>query len=128
MKDHIDETLREWRSKPFRWGERDCLLSVADYVASRTGEDWGNVFRGTYDDERGARAHIEEYGGEKSLIDRSGLPWTGKPQRGDILLIDFAGKVLAGLCTGEGAAVRLEIGVKEIELRFVKILCGWKVP
>ena len=130
MIDHIDETLAQWRSTPFEWGKRDCLLSIADYVASRTGEDWGDRFRGTYDNEAGAIAHIKNYGGEEYLIDRSGLQWTRKPVRGDIVLFQLGDdeRKYAAICTGDAVAVRMEKGVKEISMKFTTILCAWKVP
>lgn len=127
MTDYVDDMLKVWRSTPFQWGVQDCLLRIADYVDRRTGEDWGAIFRGTYNDEAGALAHIEAYGGEKALIDRSGLSHAARPARGDILLINLD-RPLAALCTGPGAAASLPRGVIEVELRFIKILCAWKVP
>lgn len=127
--DHVDATLKRWRSTPFSWSDgNDCLLRIADYVCSRTGDDWGAIFRGTYANEAGAMAHVGRYGGAKYLIDRSGLSHVSRPARGDILLMRIGDGEVAALCTGDGAAAGMPRGVVEIDLRFVKIICAWKVP
>jgi len=130
MTDYVDETLQLWRTTPLVWGHNDCLLSIASYVEGITGQDWGAEFRGTYVDEAGAYAHVAARGGEAALIDRSGLERVtepARPCRGDIVLADLT-RLVAGLCTGPGAAFRLERGTSEIDLRFVKIIAVWRVP
>lgn len=127
MIDVVDLTVSKWRITPFKWGEEDCLLSIANYVLECTGTDYGASFRDTYATEFGALAHIRDAGGEVALIDASGLPQTDAPARGDILLIDVSGTTVAALCTGRGVAMRLKRGVLEIDMRFVKILKAWKV-
>lgn len=128
MTDRIDSTLREWRSTPFVWGDRDCLLSVGDYIARCGGKDVTGLFRGTYDDETGAMAHVERYGGVCGLIDLTGIPRTASPVRGDAVALDTgAGVIVGALCTGDGIAARLERGVIEINRRFVSLAGAWEV-
>lgn len=137
MTDHVDETLRLWRSAPFTWGgtvphvpgRGDCLLSIGDYIAARGGVDVSECFRGTYSTEAGAIAHLEAHGGPVGLVDLTGLPHTDAPARGDVVVIDTGeGVHIGALCTGPGIAARLERGVIEISLRFAVIVQGWKVP
>lgn len=128
MTDHVDRTLSMWRATAFKWGERDCLLSVADYVVARTGRDPAKGYRGTYSDEAGAMAHIDARGGVVALVDASGLDRTDEPARGDIVVVDVGGESVAGLYTGEGVAMRVERGVVEINKRFVRILGAWSWP
>jgi hypothetical protein len=125
--DHVDRTLKVWRSTPFKWGVRDCLLSVADYLIDVVGVDHGAIFRGTYDSEEGARAHLAAYGGAKLMLDRTGLQHVSRPVRGDVVLMAFE-EPIAAICTGPGAAARMPQGVAEIDLRFIKLACAWKVP
>lgn len=128
MTDHVDDALKLWRSTPFEWGQRDCMLSIGDYIASRGGQDVATGFRGTYDTEAGALAHVASCGGCVGLVDMTGLPHTDAPKRGDALVI-FTGETEVGaLCTGDGAAMRLERGTIELPLRFLKIVQGWSVP
>lgn len=127
MTDIVDKTLHEWRRTRFEWGVRDCLLSIADYALSITGEDWGAEFRDTYRDRAGALAHIKAAGGERSLIDRARFPAVSRPIRGDIILARLGAYNIAGICTGAGGAFRMENGVREIELKYLDILHVWRV-
>ena len=132
MIDHVDRTLQLWRSTPFTWGSRDCMLSIGDYIASRGGVDVTGLFRGTYDGEAGALAYVASYGGCVGLIDLTGLPHVADPKRGDVVVF-FTGETEVGaLCTGEGIAMRLERGVIELPKRLVSrsraIVQAWSVP
>ena len=125
--DRVDRTLAEWRRGSHVWGVSDCLLSVGDYLAAAGHLDVASLFRGTYDDEAGAMRHVDDHGGHAGLIDLVGLPLTGKPDRGDVAVIDLGEVEVGALCTGEGFAVRLERGTVEINRRFVRVVAAWKV-
>lgn len=126
--DHVDHTLKLWRSTPFEWGQRDCMLSIGDYIASRGGLDVTGYFRGTYSTQAGAMAHVEGHGGLTALIDLTGLFHTDDPQRGDVVILDTGFKQVGALCTGDGIAARLERGIAEVNIEFVNIIQAWKVP
>lgn len=128
MTDHVDATLALWRSTTFAWGERDCMLSIGDYIASRGGKNVASGYRGTYADEAGAMAHMAAAGGACGLVDATGLAPTDAPARGDVVVIDVGGDGIGALCTGDSVAVRLERGVAEISMRFVRIIKGWSCP
>lgn len=125
--DIIDQTLKKWRQSQLIWGETDCLLSVNDYLVDCGYSDYGGPFRGKYKDEAGALKFITDAGGELAIMSRPKLHVTDKPERGDIMLVEFAGRKIAALCLGNSAAMRLVRGVCEIDIRFVKIIEAWKV-
>lgn len=126
MIDQVDITLRLWRSTPFIWGSADCLLSIGDHIARCGGVDVSSRFRGTYDTEAGALAHVERHGGVAALIDLTGLTQTACPVRGDVVALLTSEGAVGALCTGEGIAARLERGVIEIERRFVRFSHAWE--
>lgn len=126
--DHVDHTLRLWRSTAFMWGDSDCMLSIGDYIARRGGLDVTSFFRGTYDSEAGALAHVESQGGLEAMVDLTGLPHTDDPQRGDVVILDTGFNQVGAICTGDSVAARLERGVVEVSMNFVNLTQAWKVP
>ncbi len=123
MTDLVEQTLHQWRQGSHVWGESDCMLSVGDYIAAAGHKDVTGVFRGTYDDEIGARDHIEANDGCEGLIDMTGIPRVEEPQRGDVTLIHGIG----ALCTGHSYVLRLERGVVEINARLYRPEMFWRV-
>ena len=128
MNDIVDDTLRHWRRSTFEWGQRDCMLSIGDYIAARTGTDISKYYRGRYDTEAGALAEVEAAGGVAGLVDLTGLRRCLNPGRGDVLAVDTGDATVGALCTGDGAAMRLERGVIVVRLRFVRIVQAWRMP
>jgi len=126
MNDLVSKTLKEWRQSKFTWGSDDCLLSLANYLVDCGYEDFGAIFRGTYDDEAGAKNHVANWGGEINLINSTGLCSTEEPVEGDIVLVEI-NEPITGLCTGERIAFRTERGVIEIGVKFLNIIHAWKV-
>jgi len=126
--DLVDRTLQLWRSTGFVWGTSDCLLSIGDYIAARDGL-WNvaDGFRGTYDSEAGALAHIERYGGVAGIIDLCGLqPLSpADARRGDVVILDTGEASVGALCTGPGIAARLERGAVEVNRRLVRLTHAW---
>lgn len=127
MTDIVELTVRKWRQSQLIWGQSDCMLSIADYLVSCGYDDYGTPFRGTYNDEDGARRMIADAGGELEIMRRPGLITTLKPQRGDIMLIELSLAKVAALCTGNAVAMRLNRGVCECDIRFIKFIEAWKV-
>jgi hypothetical protein len=130
--DIVDETLRRWRQKPFKWGQDDCMLSVGDYIALRGGLDVTGRYRGTYSTVTGAMRHVRRAGGIPALIDLTGIPAvTGEPQRGDVVALcarDCEGDMIGAICTGSGIAARMVDGVAEVETRLVRLAGVWRCP
>lgn len=135
MTDLVDSTLRLWRSQPFQYGGTvphvpgvgDCMLSIGEYLASCGLTDVTGMFRGRYNDEAGALAQMTAYGGAVGLVDMTGAIRTDAPVRGDVVVIDTGQVDIGTLCTGDRIAARLDRGVVEIPLRFVRVVQSWKV-
>lgn len=126
--DAVDETLRDWRRHPHQYGVNDCVLSAAaHFVRIGAAQDmpW---FAGTYSDNDEAMAVLAELGGmEKVMEIIGGAPVEGPPQRGDFIgLVAETDYVIPALCTGGFVAARLERGVIEMSLRFVKWRGVWR--
>jgi hypothetical protein len=76
---------------PYQWGQHDCALFAAGAVEAITGEDFAAEFRGTYEDEDGARRLLTSLGCEDvgDLASRY-LPeiMPAEARRGDVVMID----------------------------------------
>lgn len=128
--DIVDETLHEWRSTPFIYGQSDCMLSIGRYLARTGHKDVTGQFIGRYDDHAGAQAMIAAHDGIVGLMALSGaMPHDDEPKRGDVVEVMYreGGEVMGigGLCTGGMAAVRLERGVVEVRLGMLEIGGSW---
>jgi hypothetical protein len=128
---NIDETLKEWRRSSFAWGKTDCLLSVADYLSDHAliGEKARLIaaeYRNQYSNEADGLERMTRDGGPEAIIDRSGLPRTDNPRRGDVVVIDVAAGI-AGVHTGHSVVIRRERGVAEINLKLIKIKSAWSI-
>lgn len=127
-KDLVAETLEYWRQVPFKYGNEDCLMSIANYLHVATGTDHGARYRGKYNDENGAAKFVAEHGGMVRMMMRTGLDTTEKPKRGNVAIVVINGVEVAGICTGDAVALRLLRGVAEINSAFVTFVKIWKVP
>lgn len=126
--DLVDETLRQWRRHPHQYGVNDCVLSAASYFIAAGALAQTPWFAGTYSDSDEAMAVLAELGGmERAMEIVGGTLVDEHPRRGDIIgLLADAEYVIPALCTGDGVAARLERGVIEISLRFVKWRGIWR--
>jgi hypothetical protein len=105
------------------------MLSCGKYVAAAGGRDITGDFLGRYSTQGEALEIMEAHGGAGGLFAEMGLERVeGKPRRGDLLeIIHTEIDTIGALCTGSGVAVRLERGVAEVDLRFVKWRGAWRV-
>lgn len=126
--DLVDETLREWRRHPHQYGVNDCVLSAAAYFLRLGALDAMPSFMGTYSNSDEAMAVLANLGGmERTMEIIGGTPIDGSPQRGDVIgLLADADYVIPSLCTGDSVAARLERGVIEVRLRFVRWQGVWR--
>lgn len=79
------------RDTPYAWGENDCALFAAGFVAAITGQDFAAAWRGTYNDEAGARLVMARLGCDHvEDLPNAYLPalHPALAQRGDIVAID----------------------------------------
>jgi hypothetical protein len=84
----IYQELHTWRSKPFIWGETDCMLCLADWVQRVTGKDPAAHIRGTYDSRGSCQRETgflrDPVGAvEACLATIGGLPRVDAPRPGD---------------------------------------------
>jgi hypothetical protein len=115
----LEQFLIERRFMPFKWGENDCALFVADAVAAMTGVDIAADFRG-YVDEAGAftsiRAVIGAAAGATVTVEHAAEYCAGKygfaelegplyAQRGDICSIEDGGRLILALVSPNGREV-----------------------
>ncbi len=126
--DVVDETLREWRRHPHQYGVNDCVLSAAAYFVRIGAIEAMPWFAGTYDDNDSAMAVLAGLGGmERAMELIGGALVEGDPQRGDFIgLLAETDYVIPALCTGDAVAARLERGVIEVSLRFVRWRGVWR--
>jgi hypothetical protein len=134
--------LKEREKAPFAWGTNDCCLFPADAIQSFTGFDLAAEFRGKYTDEASAFALIKRIAKGTTIedaaawcADKAGLrEWTkgSKPsplyaQRGDLVVIEDAGRMIAGVVHLNGRHVVTvgEAGLKRLPLDAVKR--AWRV-
>lgn len=100
----------------FVWGERDCALFVADWVAIIRGADPALSYRGLYDSEQGA-ALMMGARGLIGVVDRcarsAGLHRTREPRAGDIgIVTDGAGDTTCAILMPSGTwASRMAAGI-----------------
>lgn len=128
--DIVDETLREWRSGVFAYGLSDCMLSIGHYLARTGHADVTGLFTGRYDTAEGALAMMMDHGGVPGLMALAGARIrSGAPARGDVLEVLYQDEAtvcaIGGLCTGDAVAVRLERGMVELSLRFIRYRGVW---
>lgn len=125
--DIVDETLREWRAGEFIWGQSDCMISIGRYLAALGARDVVPRFVGKYADETGALSMMASHGGVSGLVESTGaVSVDGAPQRGDVLELLVGEEGIGALCTGNMVAARLDRGVVEVVLRFVKWRGVWR--
>lgn len=129
MNDIVSKTLKKWRQTSFGYdNENDCLLSLADYLIDCGYPDFGEKFRGTFKDEKGAFEHISEYGSVENIIDEISLSVVDEPKRGDIVLVKFTDvDFLAGIFTGSGVMFRSNAGVLNMVVSSCRITKVWNV-
>jgi hypothetical protein len=122
---------------PFGWGSNDCCLFPADAIASFTGVDLADDFRGKYSSEEEAWALIESVTGGKTVADaaawcadKHGLSEWHHPlqaQRGDLVVALNAGNLIAGVVHLSGRHVMTVAEAGAVRLPIRSIQRAWKV-
>ena len=112
----LDAFLETVAASPFADGERDCALTVADWVGAATGSpDPAAHLRGRYRTALGRERLLKRLGGlEAVMVDcarRAGLTEVANPVRGDVGLIRLNGLSIAAICLGERWAIKSDRGL-----------------
>jgi hypothetical protein len=117
--------ISDARSIAFAWGQNDCVLWCADWVAKLTGHDPAKDWRGKYTSEAEAIAILRsmDLSVWADLADTN-LPPTSvaHAHRGDIMLHPAG---MLGICDGTHAYFLTDKGVTRIE--FMKCIKAWEV-
>jgi hypothetical protein len=128
----LDTFLRENANAKFEWGALDCSLFAADAIKAMTGVDIAEDFRDKYHDEASAFALIKTITGGTTVTDaaaycanKHGLTEWKYPlqaQRGDLVVVDNAGNLIAGIVdlTGKYVAALGESGIIRISTTHIK--------
>lgn len=119
-----------YTARPFRWGQDDCSLILADWWQANHDNDPARELRGAYSDRASKTALLADRGGLILLVERlaraAGAPPTETPQRGDLGLIHAGEEPIGGICCGGGFwAIRNEQGIGF--LKDPRIVKAWKV-
>jgi hypothetical protein len=93
--DPLSRFINEAAERPFRWGDFDCLLWLADWIRANRGVDPAGDLRGRYFTMLGAARIVREAGGMVSLVGervfKAGLPRVNVGARGDIAVVAVGG-------------------------------------
>lgn len=118
--------IRAAEMRPFSWGEHDCCLFAADCAKAVSGEDYAAEFRGTYKSELGARKAILRKGGTLEKVLQRYLHEVDPEfiQRGDIAVVENAGRKCAGVFYGGQVWVPGDAGLVGLK---TKLLSVWRV-
>jgi hypothetical protein len=113
----LQEFMRRAAAEPFRFGEWDCAMTLANWVRERTGEDPARHLRGRYRTRLGWVRIVRREGGLVALVGRvataAGMVETQDPAPGavGVVLVPDVG-LAGGIHVGEGRwAVKLDRGI-----------------
>ncbi|PNG26999.1 hypothetical protein CR492_04665 [Methylocella silvestris] len=124
----LEDYLRAAAARPFRWGECDCCLFVADWIKAVHGFDVANGWRGAYSDERGARRALVMSGGLVRLMSlrmqAHGLAPTDTPRPGDIGVVEATAGATAAIRGGRGWICKTPEGIGASPFR---VIGAWSI-
>ena len=127
----LEKEIVRYQTAPFKWGENDCLIFVADCIKAMTDFDFMEPWRGKYTNEdEAASLMIEHWNGK---INRGWDPVASpidnhKAQRGDFGTLQYTGKTYCGVVSlnARFLLVRTEEGIARLKLKNVDRLSLWR--
>ncbi len=126
MNDRLSVFLAEAAGKPYRLGEWDCGLWLADWYMAATGKpDPAAHLRGIeYPDNAAPRAYVIRHAARAE-----GLQRTIAPARGDIGLVSLQkGHLVGGIFTGTHWCVLVdEQGIGAVKPERLRFVAAWRV-
>lgn len=114
----LNALISERKKEPFKWGANDCALFGADVVLALTGDDFGEPFRGKYDDAQGAAEALRLYGAGTILrtFDRHlRRVHPAQARRGDVVRIGKSASAplgAIGVCIGTDGLFLSDLGLE----------------
>jgi hypothetical protein len=136
--DRLTRFLNHAAATPFQWGQHDCLLWLADWLAERRGLDPASELRGKYSTILQAARIVREAGGMERLVDIStramGISRATPGARGDIAVIrvggeggEHFGNAAGAILLGGSAALICQAGLVMPRLADVDLIAAWRV-
>jgi len=125
-RDDFEKFVDSYRDKPFRYGDSDCCLFIADCVKSisETALDPAADYRGHYDDENSGRDEImNRHGSIKNALLQAGLIEIDKNllMPSDAVICTIGNYEICGVCVGHNIAFMCESGLKFVPESKVQI-------
>lgn len=134
---HFHQFLLDHANKPFAWGSHDCALFAANAVEAITGVDIAADFRGKYTTQLGALRTISKITDGSTVTDavahcaeKHGLVEHVHPlmaKRGDLVIIDNAGTLIAGVVHLNGRHVVSASETGLVRLPITNIVRAWSL-
>lgn len=97
----VDRYIQEHQNTPFKWGEHDCCLFVADWILEKTGNDLAIKYRGKYSTKQGAFKLLFKLGlndiktlFKQSLNNQISIAYA---KRGDVALVNYNDEIVGGI-------------------------------
>ena len=124
----LAEFIESRRYTPFKWGENDCALFVADGVEAITGIDYAAPLRG-YQSQLGSKKILDACGHDTVSEYVTSLFGEAVPPlqcgRGDVVEYFSDGELALGLCVGSVFCSPGENGLNFISMAVA--IRGWKI-
>jgi hypothetical protein len=127
----LEQFIQQYRNKPFSWGQLDCCLFAANWIAMNSDDDMAASFRGRYKTALGAKRLLAKNGFKNvNAVAQAYLGESIAPLlllRGDIALVSPPRSEPAlGIVAGHGVWVMTYEGVMLVPMRLVTN--GWRLP
>lgn len=94
--------LRNWKDRPFAYGQADCALFTAACVKAVTGHDPARGFRGYRTEAEGLRKVRAKGFASHVAVFEACLSPTSRPQAGDVAVVEIDGQEAVGIVQGRG--------------------------
>ena len=113
----LADFIESRRERPFVWGQHDCCLFAADWIALATGHDPAEWARGKYDSALSAHRLAAPYGGVGGLVSHCLIQAKASSvqmpfvKAGDIIIRDSLHGDCVGIVLGQNAAFIGEFGL-----------------
>ena len=127
----LDRHLREWRHRPFAWGEADCVRFAAGWVALVTGRDPVAETAGRYGGCREALRLMVAATGTADLVTATSTI-LGPPldiplsaSLGDVVAVTTPAGPALGVCAGDAIAAPGPAGLARRPL--TSIIASWRI-
>ncbi len=130
MAEGLTEFVRAAMRREFIWGERDCIFFCTDRVLAATGVDVARRWRGSYDDEAGAREIIDKFGSLAALCDDvyAGTLERCAPEDALVGVITSGEGDIGAIRSGISWVVLTERGIGRVRLDLADCIAAWGPP